>query len=406
MPEQKLIFQCPVCRVALRLYVETSRPPEIRLSSEDLIESDLPLAEQGGLPVLVLYADLPVHVDWLGPERAEQVFPFIHLTQLWGDHAAEYASRSNTLYEMRLGLFPAVRRTTSLYQIDDVAALDRALENFPLGDVEQLAEQHAYYRLGRLIDVLYVPFAPVLPRVAAINEFLSKMVAAHYDHPDAYRELLQEFGDSHGFLEHRRKVLETSMEVLEHVDALLPGLAWEHIADPKPAPSDFRIVRGDFNELRGRYVEIFELASRSLVYVGAVLNRAERGEATFWSDGRRLPLGEMFRRRAVDREFILDELPYAKALYDDVHRQSRNAFGHYAIEYDFSTGELVDRDEGRTSYVLFLVDYLAAARLTSYLLGVVEKLSLDLVDAESEHRRVGALERGLAGEGARGEANA
>jgi hypothetical protein len=103
-------------------------------------------------------------------------------------------------------------------------------------------------------------------------------------------------------------------------------------------------------------------------------------------------LATMFRdRTAFQREFILESLPFAKILYDDLHRASRNKFGHYAVEYDFSTGELVDHDGTRTSFVLFLVDYLAAARLTSYLLGVVEKLSLDYLDAPSEHRRVAAL---------------
>jgi hypothetical protein len=393
MREQKLIFQCPVCRVALRLNLDTSRPPEIRFSSDDLTALDRPLREQRGLPVLVLYADLPVHLDWLGPQQAEQVFPFIQMTQLWGDRAAEYAGRSNSLYDMRLGVFPAVRRTASLYQIDDAASLDRSLENFPLGEIDDLADQHAYYRLGRLVDVLYVPFADALPRAAAINEVLARMVAAHYEHTTPYRELLDALVVRHGFIEHRRKVVETAMEVLEHADALLPGLAWEHIVDPKPDPSTFRIVRADFNELRGRYVEIFELASRSLAYVGAILNLVDRGDPTRWSNGREVTVDRMLAKRAVQREFILDELPYAKALYDDVHRQSRNAFGHYAVEYDFSSGELVDRDGSRTSYVLFLVDYLAAARLTGYLLGVVEKLSLDVVDAESEHRRVGAAQR-------------
>jgi hypothetical protein len=145
--------------------------------------------------------------------------------------------------------------------------------------------------------------------------------------------------------------------------------------------------------LRARYVEVFELASRSLAYVGAIFNLVERGNACLWSDGSEASIGEMLRRTAHRRESILAELPYANRLYDEVRRQSRNDFGHYAIEYDFSTGELVGRDGARTSYVLFLVDYLAAARLTAYLLAVVEKLSLDYRDADSEHRRVGAAER-------------
>jgi hypothetical protein len=58
------------------------------------------------------------------------------------------------------------------------------------------------------------------------------------------------------------------------------------------------------------------------------------------------------------------------------------------IEYDFSTGELVDSVGHRTSFVLFLADYLSAARLLWYLFSVCEKLTLEILDVPSDHREV------------------
>jgi hypothetical protein len=82
-------------------------------------------------------------------------------------------------------------------------------------------------------------------------------------------------------------------------------------------------------------------------------------------------------RHANEREFILDELPNARVFYDGIRRHSRNAFGHYNVEYDFAAGELVDQRTGaRTSLLLFLVDYLEAARMTAYLLTVAEKITV------------------------------
>jgi hypothetical protein len=374
--------------------IETPGPPVVRFSSQDLLESELDEREEEGLPMLVLYADLPVKLDFLGRPEAAFASPFIEMTSLWGERAGEYSSRSNTLYELRQTIFPAIRRAASLYQLNDLERLEAAVARFPLDEIEGLGELHSIYKLGRLIDFPYTPFIDVLQRTAAVNELLVRMVVCHRQRRHDYRRLLDEMVHELGFLEHRRKVVETGMNVIEHADALLPGLAWEHIStDPRPDPNDYRIVRGDFDELRARYVEIFELASRTLAYTGAIVNLAERAAPDLWSNGARTSARTMLRgRTAHQREFILDELPYAKTLYDEVHRQSRNDFGHYAIEYDFASGELVDHDGTRTSYLLFLVDYLAAARLTSYLLGVVEKISLDYLDAPSEHRRVAAAE--------------
>ena len=44
-------------------------------------------------------------------------------------------------------------------------------------------------------------------------------------------------------------------------------------------------MRDDFNALRSRYVEVFELASRTLVYIGGIKNLAQRNQPDMWPDG-------------------------------------------------------------------------------------------------------------------------
>jgi hypothetical protein len=159
-------------------------------------------------------------------------------------------------------------------------------------------------------------------------------------------------------------------------DSLLPGLAWEHITiEPTPDPDDFRIVRDDF--------DAHATSTSSKLPHGRSSTSAQSPISS--TEGRQRPGSTahphrsrtILRRHANEREFILNELPAARAFYSEIRRHSRNAFGHYNLEYDFAHGELIDqRDGSRTSFLLFLADYLEAARMTSYLITVAEKLSL------------------------------
>jgi hypothetical protein len=385
-------FACPNCTVALRVDVDVSGD-QPRFSSEDVELVELSAADEERATGTVVYTDIPVPLELIGDTG--YVSPFLTMTGLWGDRAEEYAARSHQLQELRDRLFPAIRRVASVYARGDLLGLRGALEHFPgINELPELREMHPVYQLGRAVDMLHMPFVDIRSRTAAGNELLTWMVQANDSHPAEYRAVLESFASELQFGEHRRKVVETAMSVAEHADALLPGLAWEHITvDPVPDPANFRIMRGDFDELRARYVEIFELSSQTLGHVGAIVNVAQRGAPNLWSDGTTANVRTMLRRRAIDREFILDELPLAKEFYDAIRRHSRNAFGHYSIEYDAAAGELVDRDGTRTSFVLFMVDYLEAARITAYLLTVAEKLTLAIDDVDGFHAQ---LERAAA----------
>ena len=380
-------FACPNCSVTLRVEVEQAQD-EPRFASEDVELVELPGAEEANARGTVIYTDIPVPVALIGD--IGYVSPFLVMVGLWGERAEEYTARSHHLQELRDALFPAIRRLASVYARGDLTALREALGRFPrINEVPELREMHPVYQLGRAIDMLHMPFVEIWERTAAGNELLTSMVCANQDYPAAYRELLESFDRELRFCEHRRKIVERAMVIIEHADALLAGLAWEHISvEPAPDASEFRIMRGDFDELRARYVEIFELASQTLGHVGAIVNVARRGAPNLWSDGTTTSVRTMLRKRAVDREFILDELPLAKGFYDAIHRHSRNAFGHYSIEYDAATGELIDRDGARTSFVLFMVDYLEAARMTAYLLTVAEKLTLAIDDVDEFHAQL------------------
>jgi hypothetical protein len=305
------------------------------------------------------------------------------MVQLWGsESAADYSARSNLLYKMRQELFPNVRRMASLYQRNDLQGLSRAMTTAAFSDVEGADQLHPVYKLGRMYDILFAPLMRQGPYQMALQEVYSPMNECRRQMRPAYMQLMDSFSTNLAFLEYRRKVVATATGVIEDVGAVLPGMAWERISPPRSA-TDFRILRDDFDVLRSRYVEIYELATRCLVYIGAIANVARRGSPSRWSDGSDRTPQRLLKETAQRREFIVLEFPALKHLYDSVHRTSRNQFGHYAVEYDVGSGELVDYKGHRTNYVLFLADYLEAARLIKTLLTIVEKITLDQLDSDS-----------------------
>jgi hypothetical protein len=394
--EMRIRCQCPNpnCGVALRMRLDVADPERTRFSSEDVAETPGGDPAAGAL-TLVLYTDLPVHRSLLGRPHDEPASAFIHMFGLWGERAAEYGARSRQLQVMRDAAFPDIRRAASVYAGDDLDRLPAALVRLGISDrVPELADLDAVYQLGRAIDLFHLPFVDLPARMLATQELVEAMVAAERDHPDAFGRLLELFLTELRFREQRRQIVETAMDALDQVDALLPGLAWEHVSvEPAPDPDEFRIVRDDFDQLRARYVDIFELASRTLAYVGAIFNLARRGYPTAWSSGSTAQVRTLLDRHASEREFILNELPAARVFYDAIRRHSRNAFGHYNVEYDFAAGELIDQRTGaRTSFLLFLVDYLEAARMTAYLLTVAEKITLAARDPGGIADHVRAVE--------------
>jgi hypothetical protein len=397
-PAREMRIRCrcpnPNCGVALRMRLDVADPARTRFSSEDVAEATDPHEGADAL-TLVLYTDLPVHRSLLGRSHDEAASAFIHMFGLWGERAPEYGARSHQLQAMRDGAFPDIRRAASLYAASDFNRLPAAVARLQIAErVPQLAELDPVYQLGRAIDLFHLPFVDLPARMRATQELVEALVAAERDHANAFARLLELFMGELRFPDHRRQIVETAMDALDHVDALLPGLAWEHISVvPMPDPDEFRIVRDDFDELRARYVDIFEIASRTLAYVGAVINLVRRGSATSWSNGSTAQVRTMLGRHANQREFILDELPRARVFYDSIRRHSRNAFGHYNVEYDFAAGVLVDqRTGGRTSFLLFLSDYLEAARMTAYLLTVAEKITVVTRDPGGITAHVRAVE--------------
>jgi hypothetical protein len=176
-----------------------------------------------------------------------------------------------------------------------------------------------------------------------------------------------------GVPEHSNRVIDTALTLLGDVEPLIAGLCAEEM-ETAGRLDDHRVMRDDFDVLKSRYQDIFELGSRSLAFTARVANIARRGDVRLHVDGKKLSLKEAIDATASAREPWLADFPVAKQLYEAVERHTRNEIGHRSVRYDFERGVLVYQDGLEENYLLFLVDYLGAVRLSHYLLEVVVSL--------------------------------
>jgi len=387
-----LIFQCPRCEVALRATLEPDpQTLELNFKSEDVVPEEEATGD-GDLPSVTVYADVPVPKAMQGILAKDAILsPFVLFAQVIGhDELGELMERVEAMRSFRSSVFPKLRRAASLIRTGDFTALAAAVGRLPgAGEVEGLREQHPLYQFGRYVETLFLPFAPLEPRIAAIGELGTLLIAV--EHQEGGPEHLETLNNRPDWIEHRRRIYESVVNALSLVDTLMPAMAWERVDEERFKVDDYLVMRDDFDQLKGVYQDLFELGSRSIAYVSSILNLVIRGDPRQFSNGRRCSLTRALRATANQREFILDELPQAKPLYDQIDRHTRNDIGHRLVSFDFATQTLVDNKGRQTNYLLFLEDFLEAVRFSSYLLGVAEKVTLHAIQADIPQRTAAGL---------------
>jgi hypothetical protein len=290
--------------------------------------------------------------------------------------------------------FPTVRRAGQAFVRGDLASVANALadDEVVTGDDDAVPQFPPLVLLGAAFMWSFAPIEDEGQFEAACAEKVSMLEEAARANPAAFTELLRTLR-ADWLTEHSNRVTDTALTVLGDVEPLISALFAEQIAHTADL-ADYRVMRDDFDALKGRYQDIFELGSRSLVFMAQVANIARRGDGRHHVNGKNLSLEQALRTKAYLREPWLADFPMAKQMYDAVKRHTRNEIGHRSVRYDFERGVLVYGDGVEENYLLFLVDYLQAVRLSHYLLEVVFKFwrAIDVMDlAQAGGHTRGAL---------------
>lgn len=236
---------------------------------------------------------------------------------------------------------------------------------------EILPRKTARACFGRGLDLLYESFEDGPTRQAAADEWATILTDAAQADPEAFSRLLYEFEDG-PLPEHRTRVIDTTHRALTSVEPLITAFWAEALSARGIDLRDYRVQQDDFDQLKSRYLDIFELAFHSLVFMARVANIAHRGYAARHANGYRASLRQALEHtRTLEREQWLIDFPAASQLYERLKRATRNDISHGRLRYDHKHGELVYGNGHRDSYLEFLIDYLHAVRLTHYLADVL-----------------------------------
>jgi hypothetical protein len=380
---QRFVFPCPVCSTQLKgeFFAEQPTGPltsEVPLKPFELRSDDFepldydPARETPEMMAVAVDTEVPVHLSMFSmPVTEIRETPFIRLvTQA---HSSEMLQQTigsvNELRELRFALLPSLRRAAVFYASGAMGKLGEELKRVPGFAGSELDKAPPWEAVSFLFQIFLGVIGADPVRLPASREFVSVLHQAAARDAEAFRLMLEEYFER-ALPTARRSTVDTFLAVFSDGDALVPGLMLQAI--PELDIDNFRVQRSDFDAVKSRYQDIFELASRSLVLPALLANIAHRGDPRAFSDGCRRSLRDALRERAAAREGWLVELPDTSRLYTEASRKTRNLIGHRLVSYDYEHAALIDDAGTAHNYLRFLADYLSLVRTLAYVVDVVE----------------------------------
>ena len=366
--DQPFLFPCPHCQTEQHGWFYAQPDEAYQFRSDDLRLED----DEGcdGLAVMVA-TDMPVHSSFFGTQLPDHFrSPFFHNLAAVGQGEAveQLMSRIEKLRELRRSWYAPLRRVARHYSRQDENGMRQALASVPGGKDIDWASRDPSQTFELAMAEMYEPLEDRQKRHEASVELLKLAGIAKTNHENELKALIDEY-DRRILAEHRTRVADVVFAVFKESDALYPAL-WVEAMREKVGFDEYRVMRDDFIKLKALYQELFELSSRSLAFTAPIANLAKRGDVHNFADGKTRALHKARKEKAFNREGWLSDFPAAKALYGPISRHTRNDFGHALVRYDCRSGKLIFDDGREQNYLLFLIDNLAAVRLSHYLLDV------------------------------------
>jgi hypothetical protein len=378
--EQRLGWGCPICAAESRAHFSVkSKDGEADFKTDDvtILDGEDPTVGMGGVN---RYSDLPVHKSSQGKGLNAGGSAWIQLRGFMGEQGyLAYIASKEAMQSQRLYDYALLRRASGHYKRDDWTGTGALLSGLMSSIGTLGASLHPAFVFSCLTDTAFLPILDISTKGQTNRELLGVLDVACKRDQIAYLDALMTAFDSQGFREARARSVDAAMRIFDSFDALVLPLATERFTPAwRQRLAEFRVFRDDFDSLKALYVDIFESMNQVLMWVGTFLNLGRRRSTTDWSDGKSTTFASGEKNwRAVDREFIVDELPNCKTLLAKASRSFRNDVGHFSVRVDITTGELVLKGGARTSLLSFHEDLLNAARVQSVLLTFCERLTLE-----------------------------
>lgn len=280
---QQFVFPCPACSTQLKgeFFAEQPtgsatadtmlKPFQLRSDDFELLDYERG-RETSKMLAVAVDTEIPVHISMFSmPVTEIRGTPFIYLAQQasHGDAFLYAVEAVNRLRELRFVVLPPLRRAAVFYAAGDMQKLGEELRRVPGYAESELTTAAPWKAVSRMFDGFLDVIGDDPARGPATEEFFAVLDKARKRDADATRAFLEDYL-LQALPTARRTMVDTFVAVFSSGDSLVPGLYLEAI--PELEADEYRIQRSDFDAVKGRYQDIFELASRILVLPAGLAN--------------------------------------------------------------------------------------------------------------------------------------
>lgn len=372
----RFLFACPSCGIRLSgaFEVDSSIPQAEIVPSGFLFTS---IANSKDLATVTVSTDLPVHKTRHEENLVKGGSPFLWLSMHMGPGFLEWKQTVDGLHEFKDNYGATLQELVNYASIEQWDKIRDILAEKIDPNLEQANDENVIYVVHRLLCSFYVTLVPFSEMVTMLDEYYSYLNDCFDNHGAQYAQLLNDFQSKYGFGMFKKQVYGTYLRIIDAFDSFVTGLLYEKMSDEMRAElTEYRLYRTDYDVIKSLYQDLFELNSKSMLYIGAIVNLSKRNDPCSFASGKN-SCNSFRKLTSFQKLAVLEELPFLKEFVGKVSRPMRNKIGHFSAEYDYSSGNIIFEDGSTQNYIEFLAGFLWAVRSIWFLLTVIEKAELD-----------------------------
>lgn len=377
------LYSCPNCQLDTTLVVKNKKHYVLIQSDEckEIEPKEVHLKDMDS-NVITLSSYYPVFLDVHNKPLTEGGSPRLYFFKKYFDCAQLYIRvimffswiKKHILHE-HLSILSAIED----FNWEKVRKLLYKSKIKITDDIPSISEQLLINEAYSHVSILFFNLLGIEKRANLYDEYYQALNECIATHANSYYSLLCDFHQEHQYLINRRKLFNIHRRIFKNIESYIAGFIYEFASDDfKQDMYRCRLYRSDFDTVKSLYVDIFELISKTSIYMILILNLANRGSIhNFSTPG--ISIIKLKSMTSYKRLNLLEECPEIHSLFQSVSRQMRNDIGHFSAQYDVKTG-VINYDSGQSEhYLIFLNNLLQAIKAFKIVYTVYSKVDLDFV---------------------------
>ncbi len=378
------LYSCPNCQLDTTLMVKNETHSVLIQSDEckEIEPKEVHLKDMDSNNVVTLSSFYPVFLDVHNKPLMEGGSPRLYFFTKYFDCAQRYIRvitffsgiKCNFLHE-HLNIISAIED----FNWKKVRGLLDKSKIKITNDIASMSEQLLINEAYSYTSILFFDLLGIEKRACLYDEYYKALNECNANHTSSYYSLLCDLHHEHQYLINRKKLFNIHRRIFKNVESYIAGFIYEFASDNfKQDMYRCRLYRSDFDTVKSLYVDIFELISKTSIYMILILNLANRGSIhKFSTPG--ISITKLKSMTSYNRLNLLAECPEIHSLFQSVSRKMRNDIGHFSAQYDVKTG-VINYDSGQSEhYLIFLNNLLQAIKAFKIVYTVYSKVDLDFV---------------------------